>query len=1125
MFQADDGPVVLAVTDLAMFPGCTHRIWLEQGAALGSWLRPREADAFRDLLADRGLAHERRYLNELTETEGPSRTFPIPRSTPESLAAAHRDTLSALSEGAAVLYQPTLFNGTLYGRPDFLVRTAGSSRLGLFAYEVHDAKLARAPREDALIQLLAYSLLLQEAGGAADGGRAVLALGDGTRAVFPIDTGMAYVRRLKTGLQDTVARWPRKSSPEPVAACTTCPWISRCQGEWEATDHPSLVAGIRTDQIHKLADAGVHTLHELARLSSGAEIPGIGSETLARLAAQARLQETERREARQIYEILPVATGRGLARLPVPDPGDIFWDLEGDPLNADGSLEYLWGYGWWDDAGAFRFACLWAHDRSAERQAFEKFVDFIVDRRTRFPESHVYHYGAYEPSVLKRLMGRYGTREEAVDGLLRGGVLIDLYAVVREGLRISRPSYSIKEVERFFRHREGDVTNAGQSVVVYQEWQVAGDDRQLEEIRAYNEDDCYSTALLQRWLEDRRREAEAESGPIPRPTAVDAVPSARTSAEDAVREDWRRRLMAALPSDQDRWNDDERARAVLGDLQFFYRREERPAWWQYFQSREYGPEELIADPETLGGLQIEGTDPGRWSFTFNPDQECKRRAGDVVADSVTGDKVGTIVDLDPLKGRLVLEPASHPVMPAIGLIPQPWIGSAGLEGALRRLAAVVVDLPDAVAPGPFMAARALLCRAGRWPGTGDPAEASERARARAARASDRYLAIQGPPGTGKTYTGAQIVADAVARGEVVGLTGLSHAVIRNLLDAVMAELRRRKISLQAIQKVTRIDQGSGDRGVKVVTQNPPIENGLLHGQFQVVAGTAYLFARPALSEQFDLLVVDEAGQMTLATTLAAATGARSLVLLGDPQQLPQPILGAHPPGVAVSALEHVLGPRATLADHDGVFLDVSRRLHPDVGSYISAIAYEGRLASHPACARQHIGGENPLGGTGLRFVPVVHHGRQSSSPEEVETVQRLVDRLIGRPWTGQDGKTRPITLDDVLVVAPFNAHVNRLVRALPFGSRVGTVDRFQGQEAPVVIYTLACSTPEDVPHGLEFLYNLNRLNVAISRAQGLAILVASPALLDAKPRVDQIALVDALCRFAEDALRIDPRAL
>jgi len=362
-----------------------------------------------------------------------------------------------------------------------------------------------------------------------------------------------------------------------------------------------------------------------------------------------------------------------------------------------------------------------------------------------------------------------------------------------------------------------------------------------------------------------------------------------------------------------------------------------------------------------------------------------------------------------------------------------------------------------------------------------------------------------------------MIADLVRGGHRIGITAVSHKVISNLLQNVCATARADKIMLKAVQKANGPD-GCQDRMVEQVDDNEQILDALQSRTVKVFAGTPWLWARDDMAGSIDVLFVDEAGQMSLADVLAISQAAKSVVLLGDPQQLNQPQQGVHPPGVEVSALAHLLNERATIEREKGLFLKQTWRLHPDICAFTSELFYDNRLAARPENSNQRLNTNGHLDGTGLRYIPVQHSGNQSEAAEEVLKVKELIDNLFGSgaTWTNKTGQQAPLKLDDILVVAPYNAQVSAIAKALPTGARVGTVDKFQGQQAPVVIYSMTTSTPEDAPRGMEFLYSLNRLNVAVSRAQCLAVIVASPALfqVDCKtPR--QMQLANALCRYLE----------
>jgi len=382
------------------------------------------------------------------------------------------------------------------------------------------------------------------------------------------------------------------------------------------------------------------------------------------------------------------------------------------------------------------------------------------------------------------------------------------------------------------------------------------------------------------------------------------------------------------------------------------------------------------------------------------------------------------------------------------------------------------------------------------------------------------LAIQGPPGSGKTFTGARMICELVRRGLRVGITAVSHKVIRKLLDDVLKEARETGRSVSCVQKVDKKSAAPTD--IEEVTDNAKVLDRLRDGRAQVGAGTAWLWARPEFESAVDVLFVDEAGQMSLANVLAVSQAAKTVVLIGDPQQLDQPMQGSHPEGTDVSALDHILGGERTIAADKGLFLEETWRLHPAICAYTSELFYDGKLRAKDGLEQQVIKGGGLLKQSGLYFLPVGHSGNQNCSPEEAQAVSDLVREILaGHPtWVDREGQEKPITLHDIVIITPYNAQVFEVEQLLA-GARVGTVDKFQGQEAPIAIYSTATSSHADAPRGMEFLYSLNRLNVATSRAKCASILVGSPQIFEAECRTPrQIQLANAFCRYLEMARRL-----
>jgi predicted RecB family nuclease len=1094
--------VELSATDVSSFLGCRHRTGLELAHAAGKLAKPKFDDPLLEALFARGLEHERRYVASLAAD---GRRIVDLADVKDGEAAAEQ-TLAAMREGADAIVQAALGDGRWRGRPDVLVKLPGRSRFGAWSYEVEDTKLASETRAAAIVQLGLYCELLEIAQGARPERFRVVT----PRGVFAYRTDdfAAYFRFVRAGLEAAAndGAGSEASYPEPCEHCEICPWLTQCSARWREDDHVSLVAGISRLQRRELEAHGVGTLRALAETPLPLPFrPKRGAaETYVRVREQARVQ-LEARTKGPTFELLDVASGEGLCRLPAPSPGDLFLDLEGAPFAGEigsGGREYLFGVVGRDGRGEPAYEALWAETPDAERAAFECVIDRIVALRGVEGGAHVYHYAPYEPSALKRLSCRYATRERELDALLRAGAFVDLYAVVRQSLRAGVERYSIKNLEALTGYaRTVDLAHARRHL---QAVELALEHGALAELDAgvrgavegYNRDDCASALRLRDWLEALRAELVAKGAAVPRQEPKSGEPSAELDAHLRRVETLRAQLLSV----------GERVLAFLPD---WHRRENKSVWWDYFRLRDLPDEELLEERAAVSGLElvaevekVKRSSVLRFSY---PPQDLELRRGDEL--KLRDERAwGEVMAVDRTKRTLDVKvgPSRFGWRPTSAFAHK-YVDPGVLEDALMALGEGVVA------------------------GAADPL-ALQLLRADAPKTRDvlaldgAVLAIQGPPGAGKTYTGGQMICDLVAAGRKVGVTATSHKVIRNLLRAVWHEAEKRGVRVRMAHRDRGEEEDDEDSAFRVQSVDNDEALALLDaGRVDVLGGTAWLWARPELAKKVDVLFVDEAGQMSLANALAVARAAKGLVLLGDPQQLEQPIKGLHPEGVGVSALQHLLGEHKTMPEERGVFLPETWRFGPALCRFTSEVFYEGKLrpTQEVDLERQRLAG-GPIEGAGLFVCEVAHHGNRNASDEEVAVVARLVDRLLapGSTWTDRDGGTKPLTRADVLVVAPYNAHVSGLAERLPV--EVGTVDRFQGREAPVVIYAMATSCPEDAPRGMEFLYSLNRLNVATSRAMCAAVVVASPRLFEPdckSPR--QMQLANALCRYRELATPLE----
>ena len=1123
------GILHFSATDLAGHLSCNFLTQLDAEVARGVRAKPKRWDPLLEILRKRGDLHEQAYLDHLEEAG-----YEVVRIEGAGLEEKQaKETLAAMVSGAAIISQGVLLDGRWGGRADILRRTDTPSGLGDWSYEVIDTKLARETKGGSVLQLCLYTDLVAKAQGLVPEFMYVVApWSDFEPQIFRSNDYLAYYRLVRRSLEAAVEEDAgAQTYPDPKQHCEICRWQQDCDTRRRADDHLCLVAGTSGLQIEELRRRDITTVTALAAeplpLTWKPERGAV--HTYERIREQARMQVTAREGGMPVYEPLEPMVGYGLARLPEPSAGDVFFDLEGDPYVGEGGLEYLFGHVAFDDQGTAQYTAQWAVTREEEKQAFEEFVDGVIARWQQYPDMHVYHFAPYEPAALKRLMGRYATREEEIDQMLRAGLLVDLHGVVRGGIRAGVESYSLKELEQFHEFERDialpDANRALAQVQACLEFADVGGltDESRAAVQDYNRDDCLSTLGLRDWLEGVRDKQIQAGAQIVRPEAGEGDPSEAISAWQERISALTERLTGDVPMDTEDRTVGQQARWLLANIADWHRREDKSVWWEYFRLSDLSADDLIDERSAVADLEFVDAVGGtarapvhRYRF---PAQETDLRDGKALM-SVGGEKFGKLETIS-FEDRTV---DIKKRMDSVDRHPSA-VFSHDLVNA-RVLAESLVGIGEYVAEsdiggdGAHPVARDLLLRQrpriGGAPLQRDGETTVEAALRIAPLLEGGVLPIQGPPGAGKTFTGARMICALVDAGAKVGITANSHKVIRNLLDEVVQAAEESGTDLTAIQKPAD-SEDDVDR-LRFTTKNQDVF-GALQRDCQVAGGTAWLWARPEAENAVDVLFVDEAAQMSLANVLAVSSSAAGLVLIGDPQQLEQPIQGSHPEGTAVSALDHLLGGRQTIEANRGLFLEQTWRLHPDICAFTSEMFYESRLHARPGLGNQRIVCRCPVQGSGLRYLPVAHDGNQSASPEEANMVQTLVTTLIeeGAAWIDKDGEEQRLQLEDILIIAPYNAQVFALQERLP-GARIGTVDKFQGQEAPLVIYSMATSAPTDAPHGMEFLYSLNRLNVATSRARCASVLVANPALFEPECRTpQQMRLANAFCRYQEMA--------
>ncbi|HEX3285296.1 MAG TPA: TM0106 family RecB-like putative nuclease [Mycobacterium sp.] len=1132
MFVADDR-VIYSASDLAAAARCEYALLRSFDARLGWGPAVAAEDELLARTAKLGGEHEQRHLDELRLMSQDTVTnIGRPAYTVAGLSAAADATLRAVERRAPMIYQAAMFDGRFVGFADFLVFDGQR-------YRLRDTKLARSVKVEALLQLAAYAETLAAAGvPVAD--EVELVLGDNATVGYRVDELVPVYRPRRAELErlldghlagGTAVRW----EDENVRACFRCP---ECSIQVREHDDLLLVAGMRASQRARLIDADITTMTELAHHDG--QVPELSARTVAALTAQARLQTAPKVDGKPPYE---VTDSQPLNLLPDPDKGDLFFDFEGDPLwSADGrdwGLEYLWGV--LEVGGAFR--PLWAHDRESERQALVAFLAMVRKRRLRYPNMHIYHYAAYEKTALLRLAGRYGVGEDEVDDLLRSGVLVDLFPLVRKCIRVGVDNYSLKSLEPLYMGAElrtGDVTTAADSINAYARYcdllaEERGEDAEiaLKEIEEYNRYDCRSTHRLRDWL--IKIAIESSVPPLgPQPVA-DGV-----AVEDT--DELARTLMAFAGDGVDGRTPEQTAVALFAAARGYHRREEKPFWWAHFDRLNNPVDEwgdtgdvFIAEQEPVvvkdwhlpstrarknqrwvkltgtlaaGGLKSEVfalyDPPSPTGLADNPDRRAAGNAEIIDFDDPNLPTEVTICEREPADGPFTQLP--------FALTPRSIVGTKKLresiDAAAAQVGARLAALPD-TAIVDILLRRTPRTRSGApLPHTGNTAADITAA---LLDLDQSYVAVHGPPGTGKTFTAARIVAALVNDHEWrVGVVAQSHAVVENLFrDLVRAGVDPARIAKKDCPDDVACQSIDKDEYAAFIATIPGC----------VIGGTAWDFANDNRVDaaSLDLLVIEEAGQFCLANTIAVARAAKNLMLLGDPQQLPQVSQGHHPEPVDASALGWLVQGQRTLPERLGYFLDRSYRMHPAVCGPVSRLSYEGRLRSEESqTGARCLAGYPP----GVRLLTVPHDGNSTSSPEEAGVIVDEIGRLLGSEWTDEDGP-RGLRQNDVLIVAPYNAQVLLLREHLDAagydGVDVGTVDKFQGRQAPVVFVSMTASSIDDVPRGIAFLLNRNRLNVAVSRAKYASIVVRSQTLTDYLPSTpDRLVELGAFLSLAPD---------
>ena len=1141
------GKYQLSATDLSQHLGCVYIAYLDKQLANGQIEKPDWSDPYLPHIQKIGLLHEQKYKEKLMD-EGRE---VVTLQQEGQFVAKPEDTLHAMSKGVEIIAQAPLQLDRWQGVADFLIRVEGESALGDYHYEVLDTKLSQTTKAGTILQLSLYSNMIAKL---QDRTPEFMYVARPDEMEFMVEhyrvaDYAAFFRLMQDRLIKQIDQEDIDLYPHPVTQCSQCRWWTVCEKVRRADDHLQYVAGLQTNHRKELEQQDISCLTDFAHMEiHSLQRPGRGSRiTFEKLHHQAMLQVASQKADQIPYEVLALEEEAfGLKLLPEPSPGDVFFDLESARFYQNKGLEFLFGI-WYRQGEDWQYQDWWAYDFAEERDAFVQWLAWVEERMESFPDLHIYHFGHKEPSTLKQLMTRYGVGQELIDQLLRGERFVDLSKVFRRSFRAGIEGYGLKDLEPLINfQRQQDLEEVKPALRLLQQIIEMGDPATIPPesraiVRAYNREDCIATQVLRDWLETERRNLILQASRISRPQLKTGEAKIDQQKDNDRIIALQKQLHHEVPALLEDCRNSDKPYWLLGHLVKYFDVEQKVKWWDYFRIREMETEDLFYERKAIIDLEfLETITPKKANqmpiirYLF-PDQEFSVDKNDEVlvldGDIELEKGLGTIyainienrvLDIKQKGDYLSIRPRSIQLFLNIkpGAVKEALLSfadqviTARLQGSSLHVASWELLKRNK----PRLKFRRIFHQV-------NGQNFIDQALDFAHHLDNSVLAIQGPPGTGKTYCGSHLIVHLHRMGYRIGVTAVSKKVIEGMLKAIHKSGQKLEYSPRLIMKRTRKDC---PENIQPVSSPQKFIDQVLGDNDRPIGGdTAWRWSDPQLYQKLDYLVIDEAGQMSLAYVLAAGMSAKNIILLGDPQQLEQPQQGAHPEGVGVSALEHYIGVANTISPDRGLFMPQTWRLHPTICEFVSTLYYNNRLEAKMHTTKHRITGHPQIQSCGLYLVSVQHEGNRNKSLEEADAIDELVRSLItgSVQWSEFDPEkgritTGSISEKDILIVAPFNGQVNLLKSRLP-DMEIGTVDKFQGRQAPIVIYSTTCSSADDAPRGMEFLYDPHRLNVAVSRAKGVCIMVASPQLFEPEchsPR--QMTLANGFCLYKEMAVEI-----
>ena len=1052
-------------------------------------------------------------------------------------------TKKAMQDGYDLIYHAYLIDGDFRGEADFLIKTKElkSKVFGDYSYEVYDTKISRNLRPRHVTQITAYSYMLSKI-------QKILPkkmyLIDGSDITHDYKT-IEYINLFNHSKQEFdkfLSNIKKKNIyPEKCSFCSLCDWSDECDKIWEDDNYINLIAGSNKSQIEKLKKHKIRNVEQLINTKLTSTDLKINSEIFEKLKSQAKLQEEKRKTGESKIIILDPDVGKGFYKIPKPSEGDVFFDIEGFP-RMDRPFEYLHGI-YYKEKNQFKFKSFWAKDfnEKSERENFIELINFLEKHLKKYPEAHIYHYNTYEKRAIREMSSAYSKDFPKADIInddwLRGEKYVDLFRIATQSIRTSEKDMSLKSLEQFYKfERKADIVKADDSIVKYDNWIATKNDKYKQDIINYNKEDCISTYELREFLIQKKpenidwffknNEIKKENNYVNKYSSKNSKKISREETEI----DLNKRLEKKKNKKNNIFVEN------LQNLVGFHWRDNKPDHWEVFDRQEKSHLELEDDTECIANCVLQNIKPKEidvgyiYSYKFN-DQNYKLKKGSKAFDAHEKINLGTVYSIKekfpdkniveiivPKKKRKSNVERNMPDLVTFGKDHPPQTHQHG--HALNKFIEdyivnegknykCVMDMLERRNPdiSNLNYGSTLI---------NEKNELNSQATEITKNLNNSYLTIQGPPGTGKTYTSAYIIIELIKQGKKVGVSSNSHEAIKTLLIEIEKQAlspANKGFEFKGLRKARQSDKTEWKFIKDIFTGKP-----LSMDEYSLFAGTSWFFVDPRMNQTLDYLFIDEAGQVALATTIAMSTASKNLVLIGDQMQLSQPIRAKHVGYARKSSLDFILEDNDTIAPEKGIFLNTTRRLNENLCHFVSDSFYDSRLTSHEITKTRSVKlNLEPIKNEGLFYVPIEHTGCSQRSDEEANLVEKTYNKIIGKEYKISDNKGK-ISPKDIMVVAPYNAQANnireRLNKKYKEGVRVGTIDLFQGQEAKVVLISMTTSDVESLPRHKDFFFSRNRLNVAISRAENVAIIIFNENLLLASTNsIEEMKLMNNFCKL------------